>query len=54
MFAIDTNLLVYAHNVDSEFHEKAFEFIEQTMNKRDETGKLSVMYLLKFLWNLCI
>ena len=26
MFAIDTNLLVYAHNTDSEFYKQAAEF----------------------------
>jgi uncharacterized protein len=27
MIAIDTNLLVYAHRAESEFHEDAFEFL---------------------------
>lgn len=36
MFAIDTNLLVYAHNIASEFHEEAKSFLEKVMNKRDE------------------
>lgn len=42
MFAIDTNLLVYAHNIASEFHEEAKAFLEKVMNKRDEEGRLSV------------
>ena len=42
MYAIDTNILIYAHNTDSMFNEMASEFLERVMNKRDETGKLSV------------
>ena len=42
MFAIDTNILVYAHNKDSEFNEKATLFLEKVMNDRDEEGNLSV------------
>ncbi len=42
LFAIDANLLVYAHNTDSKFHEKAAAFIEKVMNERDDDGKLSV------------
>ncbi len=42
MFAIDTNILVYAHNKDSEFNEKASAFLEDKMNKRDSEGKLDV------------
>jgi len=42
MFAIDTNILVYAHNMDSEFHEKAALFLEDAMNNRDEGGSLPV------------
>ena len=41
-FAIDTNLLVYAHNRNSPFHESAKNFIETVMNERDENGNLSV------------
>ncbi len=32
VYAIDTNLLVYAHNLDSPFHEKAKNFLEMVMN----------------------
>ena len=42
MFGIDTNLLVYAHNTDSEYHEAAMAFLEKVMNERDENGRLSV------------
>ncbi len=42
MFAIDTNLLVYAHNEDSEFNEKASVFLEKVLNERDEDGNLNV------------
>ncbi|MBN2088147.1 PIN domain-containing protein [candidate division KSB1 bacterium] len=42
MFAIDTNILVYAHNKDSEFNNKATVFLEKVMNDRDEDGNLSV------------
>ncbi len=41
-FAIDTNLLVYAHNRDSPFHESAKSFIETVMNERNENGSLGV------------
>ena len=40
MFAIDTNLLVYAHNTASEFNENAKRFLEKAMNERDEEGNL--------------
>lgn len=42
MFAIDTNILVYAHNKDSKFNEKATVFLEKVMNDRDEEGNLPV------------
>lgn len=41
-FAIDTNILVYAHNNDSYFHEIAKDFIETVMNERDENGDLQI------------
>ena len=44
MFAIDTNLLVYAHNEDSAFHQKAAEFLERVMNECDADGNLSVCF----------
>jgi len=42
MFAIDTNLLVYAHNADSKFHEPAKEFIGNILNTRDDAGNFQV------------
>lgn len=42
MFAIDTNLLVYAHNKDSIYNKKACDFLEKVMNMRDEKGDLPV------------
>jgi len=42
IFALDTNLLVYAHNTASEFNEKAVTFLEKVMNERDDAGNLSV------------
>lgn len=42
MFAVDTNLLVYAHNEDSGFNEKAAAFLEKVLNERDENGSLGV------------
>ncbi len=41
-FAIDTNLLVYAHNRDSPLYESAKTFMETVMNQRDENGNLGV------------
>ena len=53
MFAIDTNLLVYAHNTDSEFHEQASKFVTQVINERDSTGQhmicLSAQVVMEFL-----
>lgn len=34
MFAIDTNILIYAHNIHSPFHEKATNFIEGILDER--------------------
>ena len=42
MFAIDTNLFVYAHNTTAEFHQKSVAFMEKVMNEQDEFGNLSV------------
>ncbi len=42
MFAIDTNLLVSAHNEDSESNEVVTSFLEKVMNERDQEGNLSV------------
>ena len=42
MFAIDTNILVYAHNSGASKHEAAKAFLQNAMNTKDENGKLSV------------
>ena len=42
MYAVDTNLLVYAHNADSAFHEPAKQFIGSALNSRDDSGKFQV------------
>lgn len=53
MYALDTNLLVYAHNTVSPFHKQAKAFVEQAMNTRDTEGQLSIclpaQILLEFL-----
>jgi predicted nucleic acid-binding protein len=38
MFALDTNILVYAHNLASPFHQKAKRFVEQIISEEDEAG----------------
>ncbi len=35
MYALDTNVLIYAHNTASPFHPHAKVFVEQAMNTRD-------------------
>jgi uncharacterized protein len=42
MYAIDTNLLVYAHNTASPLHTQAKTFVESVLNQRDSEGGLSV------------
>lgn len=42
MYALDTNILVYAHNKDSVLNDRAAIFVERVMNERDENGALSV------------
>lgn len=53
MYAIDTSLLVYAHNRGSTFHVQAKAFVEGVMNKRSSGGRLSVclpaQVLMEFL-----
>lgn len=39
MFAIDTNLLIYAHNTGSAFHKKASAFVKTIIAERDENGQ---------------
>ena len=42
MFAIDTNLLIYAHNEDAEFHEQSAQFLERVFNESNADGQLSI------------
>lgn len=42
IFAIDTNILVYAYNTGSLFHQKAGQFLLQKMTDFNEFGQLSV------------
>ena len=53
MFSIDTNILVYAHNTDSEYNERATAFLEKVLNARDEEGNFTVcltaQVLMEFL-----
>ncbi|HHJ07264.1 MAG TPA: PIN domain-containing protein [Anaerolineae bacterium] len=42
MFAIDTNILVYAHNKASVFNHQAAAFLQRVMNERDENGNFFV------------
>lgn len=53
MYAIDTNILVYAHNVDSPKHKAAKQFLEAELNRRDMLGRWTVCIpaqtLLEFL-----
>jgi hypothetical protein len=41
-FAIDTNLLVYSHQLEAKYHQSAKAWLERIMNERDEQGNLSV------------
>ena len=53
MYAIDTNILVYAHNTGAAHHERAKAFIEGVMSETDENGKYQVcipsQVLIEFL-----
>ncbi|MDY0096124.1 MAG: PIN domain-containing protein [Candidatus Vecturithrix sp.] len=53
MYALDTNILVYAHNIKSPYHASAKLFVEQVMNARNADGQLSVCFpaqiLMEFL-----
>lgn len=42
MYALDTNLLVYAHNEASPKHQATKAFIETVMNARDSQGNFEV------------
>lgn len=39
MFALDTNVLIYAHNEGSSFHHKAAAFVMKAVAERDENGR---------------
>ncbi len=52
MYALDTNLLVYAHNTASPFHTQAKAFVEQVMNTRDAEGQLSICQILMEFLNV--
>jgi predicted nucleic acid-binding protein len=48
-YAIDTNILVYAHNVRASRHREAKAFIERVMNERDAEGNLSICIPMQVL-----
>jgi len=39
MFALDTNILIYAHNEGSSFHQKAAAFVKKAITERDMAGR---------------
>jgi predicted nucleic acid-binding protein len=39
MFVLDTNILIYAHNKGSAFHQKAAAFVRKVIAERDENGQ---------------
>lgn len=42
MYALDTNLLVHAHNLNSASHTAAKTFVETAINQRDDAGNFSI------------
>ncbi|MBI5198961.1 MAG: PIN domain-containing protein [Nitrospirae bacterium] len=48
MYAIDTNLLVYAHNISSPFHKKALKFIRKALKGEYDTG-IPLQVLFEFV-----
>jgi hypothetical protein len=42
MYAVDTNILVHAHNNDSPLNKKAKTFLGKVMNQRDMNGNLTI------------
>ncbi len=42
LYALDTNILVYAHNTEAKMHQKAKSFVERVMNERNADGELAV------------
>jgi len=53
MYAIDTNILVYAHNTGAAHHKRAKAFVEEVMSITDDDGKYQVcipaQVLIEFL-----
>lgn len=49
MYALDTNILVYAHNVKSPYHASAKVFVERVMNARNADGQLAVCFPAQIL-----
>jgi predicted nucleic acid-binding protein len=56
MFALDTNILVYAHNLDSAHYQKAKSFLESIMANVNGTEKTAIVISLQ-VWaefvNVC-
>jgi predicted nucleic acid-binding protein len=42
MYALDTNILVYAHNTASPWHPQAKNFVEKVMNTRNSDGEFTI------------
>jgi len=42
MLAIDTNIIIYAHNVGSAFHAKTSAFVKKVVAERDKQGHHTV------------
>jgi predicted nucleic acid-binding protein len=53
-FAIDTNVLVYAHNSDSIFHEVAKRFLETVINEPNAMELLSQVTSRKQIFDVAI
>jgi predicted nucleic acid-binding protein len=49
MFALDTNILVYAHNLDSSHYQKAKSFLESIMARVNGTEKTAIQTFLSLL-----
>ncbi len=52
MFALDTNILVYAHNAASPFHQKAKMFVEKIIAEEDDFGYLKFAFHCRYAPNL--
>jgi hypothetical protein len=49
VFAIDTNILIYAHDLDSPFNKAAIEFLERTLNLERSTAGIPTQVFAEFL-----